>query len=136
MGTKAGGEGGPGGAGGEGSSSDPDLISKQACTYAALILHDLNLKINEENINKLVVAAGVQGLKSYWPGLFVKLIEAEGMGKILANSIKGGGAGGAAAGPAEGTGETTGEEAAPAAGGMFGGSDSSDDDSDSDEDSS
>merc|ERR1712187_1052399 len=101
------GEGGAGGAGG--AAADPDLVSKQACTYAALILHDLGLKINEENINKLVVAAGVQGLKSYWPGLFVKLIEAEGMGKILANSIKGGGAAGA--GPAgEGAAETGVEE--------------------------
>merc|ERR1719422_989880 len=93
--VKAGGAGGSGGAAG-GTEVDADLVSKQACTYAALILHDLGLKIDEENINKLVTAAGVSGLKSYWPGLFVKLIEAEGMGSILANSIKGGGAGAAA----------------------------------------
>jgi len=89
----AGGEGGAGGA--SGAAVDGDLISKQACTYAALILHDVGMPINEENINKLITAANVQGVKSYWPGLFVKLIEAEGMGKILANSIKGGGSGGA-----------------------------------------
>merc|ERR1719230_1551283 len=76
-------------AGQAGGVVDGDLVSKQACTYAALILHDLGVEINEENINKLIAAANVQGVKSYWPGLFVKLISAEGMGKILSESIKG-----------------------------------------------
>merc|ERR1739844_179411 len=137
-----------GGASGASGAMDGDLKSKQACTYAALILHDLGVTINEENINKLIAEAGVSGVKSYWPGLFVSLIAAEGMGKLLAESIKGGGSGGAA-GPASsgdaGDGEDKAaeeeeeeseeEESSVAAGGMFG-SESSDDDSDSDEDSS
>merc|ERR1712038_1876144 len=127
---------------GSSGAGNADLLSQQACTYAALILHDLDMTINEENINKLIAQAGVEGVKSYWPGLFVKLIKTEGMGSILANSIKGGGVGAAAAGPAGDAPAAAGEEAkeeeeeeeeeesSVAAGGMFGGSDSSSDDDD------
>jgi len=138
-------DGATGAAGGSGAVNDADLVSKQACTYAALILHDIGMAINEENINKLITAADVSGVKSYWPGLFVKLIETEGMGTILANSIKGGGSGGAAGpaatadggdAPAEAAAEEEEEEeeSSAAAGGMFGGSDS--DGSSDDDDSS
>merc|ERR1712159_429537 len=36
------------------------------CTYAALILHDDGLEVNEENIKKLITAAKVE-CDSYWP---------------------------------------------------------------------
>merc|ERR1719373_161977 len=137
-------EGGAAVAGGSGGGANADSLSQQACTYAALILYDLGLDINEDNINKLITAAGITGVKGYWAGLFCKLIESQGMADILANSTKGGGSGGGAAAAGGATGGADGgdaadaaeeeeeeeeEESSAAAGGLFGGSGSSDDDS-------
>ena len=48
-------------------------------------LVSLGLEINEDNINKLITAAGITGVKGYWAGLFCNLIQTQGMEDILAN---------------------------------------------------
>merc|ERR1711912_117308 len=43
--------------------------SELCCTYAALILHDSDVEINADNLNKVIKAAGVS-VEPFWPGLF------------------------------------------------------------------
>merc|ERR1712023_89519 len=72
------------------------------CNYAALILHDDGLEVNEENIKKLITAAKVE-CDSYWPGLFAKYL-AGNMDELICSPGGGGSAAVAVAGAASGGG--------------------------------
>jgi len=63
------------------------------CTYAALLLHDGDLEITEEKLNKVILASGNK-VEGYWPGLFAKALRGKDIGGLLAN------AGSGSAGPA------------------------------------
>nr|ACU45095.1 60s acidic ribosomal protein p1 [Pfiesteria piscicida] len=72
------------------------------CAYAARILKDSELDISEDNLNKLIKAAGGK-IDSFFPALFAKMCQ----GKDLEAMLKFGGGGGgvtAAAAPAAGGG--------------------------------
>jgi large subunit ribosomal protein LP1 len=63
-----------------------------ACTYAALLLHDGDLEITEEKLNKVITASG-NAVEGYWPGLFAKALKGKNIAELLSNA-------GAASGPA------------------------------------
>ncbi|KAL2633449.1 hypothetical protein R1flu_004928 [Riccia fluitans] len=65
-------------------------ISELACTYAALILHDDQIKITAEKIATLVKAANVT-IDAYWPGLFAKLLEKRNLDDLITSAGSGGG---------------------------------------------
>ena len=56
-----------------------------ACTYAALLLHDGELEINEEKLNKVITASG-NSVEGYWPGLFAKALRGKNVAELLANA--------------------------------------------------
>ena len=63
-----------------------------ACTYAALLLHDGELEITEEKLNKVITASG-NTVEGYWPGLFAKALKGKNIADLLSNA-------GASSGPA------------------------------------
>ena len=63
--------------------------SELACVYAALILHDEELDITPENMNKILAAANVE-VEAYWPTLFCKLCKGKDLGAIMASVGSGG----------------------------------------------
>ena len=72
-------------------------------TYAALLLHDGELEITEEKLNKVISASGNQ-VEGYWPGLFAKALRGKDIGALLSNAGSGSGPAPvavAAAGPAK-----------------------------------
>merc|ERR1711972_186538 len=77
--------------------------SELCCTYAALILHDSDVEINADNLNKVIKAAGVS-VEPFWPGLFASALSGIDVNKLITNISSGVGAstptGGAAAGGA------------------------------------
>merc|ERR1711884_326909 len=76
--------------------------SELACTYAALILHDSDVEINADNLNKVIKAAGVS-VEPFWPGLFASALSGVDVAGLITNIGSGVGsapAGGAAAGGA------------------------------------
>eukprot|EP01134_Creolimax_fragrantissima_P008100 CFRG8100T1 len=79
-----------------------------ACSYAALILHDDDAEISAENIEKIVLAAGVK-VDSYWFSLFAKALGSSDVSSLI-SSI-----GSASAGPAAGAATAASGDAAPAA---------------------
>merc|ERR1719197_404755 len=81
-----------------------------AITYAALILHDDNLPITEENLNAILTAADVK-VQPFWPRVFAKLLEGKDSAQID-DIILGGGAAPAVAGGADAAAPV--EEAKPA----------------------
>jgi len=76
-----------------------------ACTYAALLLHDGELEITEEKLNKVITASG-NSVEGYWPGLFAKALRGKNISELLTN------AGSASSAPAASAAPTT---SAPAA---------------------
>eukprot|EP00747_Dinoflagellata_sp_TGD_P026400 gnl/TRDRNA2_/TRDRNA2_131907_c0_seq1.p2 gnl/TRDRNA2_/TRDRNA2_131907_c0~~gnl/TRDRNA2_/TRDRNA2_131907_c0_seq1.p2 ORF type:complete len:122 (+),score=59.57 gnl/TRDRNA2_/TRDRNA2_131907_c0_seq1:85-450(+) len=70
------------------------------CTYAAMILADSELEIDEENIKKLIKAAGGK-VDGFYSSLFAKMVagKAEDIGKMCVVGGGGGGGGGGAAAP-------------------------------------
>ena len=52
------------------------------CTYAALLLHDENLEISADKLNKVIKASGNQ-VESYWPGLFAKALAGQDVAALL-----------------------------------------------------
>ena len=56
-----------------------------ACTYAALLLHDGELEITEEKLNKVITASG-NSVEGYWPGLFAKALRGKNVADLLANA--------------------------------------------------
>merc|ERR1712199_140989 len=87
------------------------------CTYAALILHDDGLEVNEENIKKLITAAKIE-CDSYWPGLFAKYL-AGNMDELICSPGGGGSAGAAAEEAKEESSEEDGDAGAMAGAGLF-----------------
>merc|ERR1711866_30464 len=76
--------------------------SELAFTYAALILHDSDVEINADNLNKVIKAAGVS-VEPFWPGLFASALTGVDVAGLITNIGSGVGsapAGGAAAGGA------------------------------------
>merc|ERR1712242_279812 len=76
--------------------------SELCCTYAALILHDSDVEINADNLNKVIKAAGVS-VEPFWPGLFASALTGVDVAGLITNIGSGVGsapAGGAAAGGA------------------------------------
>jgi len=63
------------------------------CSYATLILHDDNLAVTEDNILKLISAAGCK-VEPYVPMLFARALQGKDVGTFLTCG------GGPAAGPA------------------------------------
>merc|ERR1711964_805202 len=54
------------------------------CTYAALILHDDNIDISAEKLNKLIVASNNR-VEAYMPGLFAKALKNVNINDLFAN---------------------------------------------------
>ena len=52
------------------------------CTYAALLLHDAELEITEEKLNKVIKASG-NAVEAYWPGLFAKALKGKDIGDLM-----------------------------------------------------
>merc|ERR1712038_655593 len=76
--------------------------SELCCTYAALILHDSDVEINADNLNKVIKAANVS-VEPFWPGLFASALTGVDVAGLITNIGSGVGsapAGGAAAGGA------------------------------------
>ena len=84
-------------------------IDTNACTYAALILHDAGLPTSSENINKLTAAAGIE-VRNTIPILFSRFLEKKGMNALIAASSS-------AAAPAAAAPAAAGAAPAAAAGG-------------------
>merc|ERR1719150_2154529 len=82
-------------------SLSADAKDQLVCTYAALLLHDGELELTEDKLNKVIKASG-NTVEGYWPGLFVRALKGQDIGAILANvgSMGGGGGGAAPAGDA------------------------------------
>jgi len=53
-----------------------------ACTFAALILHDDNLKVDSDNIGKLLAAANVQ-IEPYWAKLYATMLANRKIGDLI-----------------------------------------------------
>ena len=70
-----------------------------ACTYAALLLHDGELEITEEKLNKVITASG-NTVEGYWAGLFAKALKGKNIAELLSNA-------GASSGPAAAAGPAT-----------------------------
>jgi large subunit ribosomal protein LP1 len=54
-------------------------------TYAALLLHDGELEITEEKLNK-VISASANSVEGYWPGLFAKALKGRNINDLIANA--------------------------------------------------
>uniref|UniRef100_A0A7N0T711 60S acidic ribosomal protein P1 n=1 Tax=Kalanchoe fedtschenkoi TaxID=63787 RepID=A0A7N0T711_KALFE len=67
------------------------MASELACTYACLALHDDGIAITADKISALVKAASIS-LESYWPSLFVKLLEKKNIEDLILNVGSGEGA--------------------------------------------
>merc|ERR1712125_33712 len=90
----------------------PQEIEELAITYAALILHDDNLPITEENLTSVLNAANVK-VQAFWPRVFAKILEGRDSSQID-DIILGGGAAPAVGGsPSVSTNDTTVEEEKP-----------------------
>eukprot|EP01090_Pellita_catalonica_P011979 TRINITY_DN24_c0_g1_i1.p2 TRINITY_DN24_c0_g1~~TRINITY_DN24_c0_g1_i1.p2 ORF type:complete len:137 (-),score=65.08 TRINITY_DN24_c0_g1_i1:92-502(-) len=117
------------------TQAEKSEIEQLACTYAALILHDDNLDITEENIVKLTQAANVD-VNPYFPKLWANVLKnrASKLDDLITGV--GGGAVAVAAAPAAGAAaggdapaekeekKEEAEDAEEGMGGLFGGSDS------------
>jgi len=85
------------------ASVDVSALSKAqkdelAVTYAALLLHDGELEITEEKLNKVIAAAGIS-VEGYWTGLFAKALRGKNIGDLLSNAGSSASAGPVAAAP-------------------------------------
>ena len=76
-------------------------VAELAIPYAMLVLHDDKVEITEENVSKVLAAAGVQ-VEPIWVKVFVQAFAGQDLGKFLTNISAGVGAAPAAAAPAAG----------------------------------
>ena len=107
------------------------MSGEVVCTYAALLLHDGGLAVNEANINAVLEAAGCK-TAPYWPMLYSNLLKTPGALEAIIQQPGAGAAGGGAGGDAAGGDaaeaeeekkEEEEEEEEVALGGMMGGDD-------------
>jgi len=82
--------------------------SELACVYSALILHDDDVDITADKIQKICTAANVT-VEPFWPGLFAKALEGRNIGDLISN-VGSAPAAGAAAPAAGGDAPAAGEE--------------------------
>lgn len=68
-------------------------VAELAIPYAVLALHDDNIAPTEENINKLLAAAGIE-VEAVWVSIFARALAGRNLGDLLNN------VGAAAAAPA------------------------------------
>ena len=54
--------------------------------YKLYNLKYIDLEVNEENINKLITAAGIK-VESYWPKLFASMIKERGMPRLFGDGM-------------------------------------------------
>merc|ERR1712007_170059 len=93
--------------------STPAEREELAITYAALILHDDNLPITEENLSAVLAAANVK-VQPFWPRIFAKILDGRDSAQID-DIILGGGAAPAVGGPvSDNSGSAPVEEEKPA----------------------
>ena len=78
----------------------PEEKSELLCTFAALLLHDEGLKVDGDNIQKLITAAGAQ-IEPFWPKLYASMLANKKIGDLLTAAPTGGAAAPAAAGKAD-----------------------------------
>jgi len=83
----------------------PEEKAELLCTFAALLLHDEGLKIDGDNIQKLITAAGAQ-VDAFWPKLYANMLANKKVADLLTAAPAGGGGGGAAAPAAAAAGAT------------------------------
>nr|XP_058141078.1 large ribosomal subunit protein P1-like [Dasypus novemcinctus] len=86
-------------------------FSELACIDSALILHDDEVTIREDQINALIKAAGVN-VEPFWPDLFAKALASVSIGSLICNVGAGGSVPAAGVAPAGDPAPTT--TAAPA----------------------
>ncbi len=106
------------------------MSGELACSYAALILHDAGMKIDEASIKKVVEAANVK-TEPYWPMLYASILkDKDSIEEIIMKPGGGGSGAGAVAGSAGGDQEEEEkeeeeeeEEEEIAVGGLMGGDD-------------
>jgi ribosomal protein L12E/L44/L45/RPP1/RPP2 len=79
----------------------PEEKAELACTFAALILHDDGLKVDSDNISKLLTAANVQ-IEPYWPKLYASMLAGKKIGDLISAAAAPSGDAAPAAAPAEG----------------------------------
>ena len=84
------------------------MSGELACSYAALILHDAGMKVDEASIKKVVAAANVK-TEPYWPMLYASILKDKDSIEEIIMKPGGGGSGGGVA-SAGGSGEEKEEE--------------------------
>lgn len=72
------------------------MSAELAVPYAMLVLHDDKVEITEENVNKLLEAAGIS-VEPIWVKVFIQAFAGQDLGKFLTNISAGVGAAPAAA---------------------------------------
>uniref|UniRef100_A0A8C9I9R6 Large ribosomal subunit protein P1 n=1 Tax=Piliocolobus tephrosceles TaxID=591936 RepID=A0A8C9I9R6_9PRIM len=87
------------------------FISKLACIYSALILHEDEVTATEDKIKGLIKAAGIN-VEPFWPGLFAKALANVNIGSLICN-VRAGGPAPPAAGAAPAGAPTPSTAAAP-----------------------
>ena len=79
----------------------PEEKAELLCTFAALLLHDEGLKIDGENIQKLITAAGAQ-VEPFWPKLYANMLANKKVSDLLTAAPSAGAAAAPAAAAAAG----------------------------------
>ena len=74
------------------------MADTQACTYAALVLHDAGSAITSEKIAAVIAAAGVE-VRPTLPVLYARYLQTNGIDKLIAKAAAAPSAGGAAPAP-------------------------------------
>lgn len=59
-------------------------VAEVAVPYAMLVLHDDKVEITEENVNKVLEAAGIE-VEPIWVKVFVQAFAGQDLGKFLTN---------------------------------------------------
>merc|ERR1711981_1210128 len=66
-------------------SLDAQTHDQMCCTFAALLLHDEGIEVNNANLKKVIDASG-NSVAGYWPMLFANALSGKSVGDFLAVS--------------------------------------------------